>query len=423
MSSLGLTIGYICILNFPMDFHLLTLNNGIRVIFKETDREVAHCGLVINAGSRDELEHEEGLAHFIEHCIFKGTKKRKTYHILSRLDSVGAEINAYTTKEETWVYASFVKKHLERSVELITDICFSSIFPEKEIRKEKDVIIDEINAYQDSPGEQIFDDFEEVIFAGHPLGRSILGNIDSVQKLKREDIFHFIARRHQTHQMVFSIVGDYSLKDVKRIVEKHLGSIPECVSEDARSSFLGYSPAHLEKDRDTHQIHYLLGNEAYSASHPKRTGLILLNNLLGGPGMNSRLNLMIREKYGIAYNIESHYQGYSDTGLVQIYLGTDEKSFAKSLKLVNAELKKLREKKLGTTQLHSAKQQLIGQIALSQESGAGNMLALGKSLLLFDRIDSLDVIFQRIESLTASEIMEIANEVFDPSKMSSICYY
>lgn len=405
-----------------MEFHLFTLANGIRVIFKETNREVAHCGLVINAGSRDEHPHEEGLAHFIEHSIFKGTSKRKTYHILSRLDSVGAEINAYTSKEETWIYSSFVKEHFERATELIADICFNSIFPEKEIKKEKDVIIDEINAYQDSPSEQIFDDFEEVLFANHPLGRNILGTEESVNSFTRDNIFSFIHRRYRTDQMVFSVVGDFSLKTVKKMAEKHLGSVVSGKFSDTRLPFTSYTPTNIIKQKDTHQVHYIVGAEAYSAGHNYRTGLVLLNNYLGGPGMNSRLNLMIREKHGIAYNIESHYQGYSDTGLVQIYLGTDEKSFEKSKKLLFAELKRFRDTKMGVAQLHSAKQQLIGQIALAQESGAGTMLALGKSLLLYDKVDSLDQVFQRINEVSAEEVLHVANEIFDPSKLSSVTY-
>jgi len=405
-----------------MEFHQFTLANGIRVIFKDTNREVAHCGLVINAGSRDEKPHEEGLAHFIEHSIFKGTSKRKTYHILSRLDSVGAEINAYTSKEETWVYSSFVNAHFDRATELIADICFNSIFPEKEIKKEKDVIIDEINAYQDSPSEQIFDDIEEVVFSGHPLGRNILGTEASVKSFTREHIFEFIGRRYKTDQMVFSVVGNFSLKTVKRIAEKYLGQFPSNLSNDTRLPFNGYKPIDVNQAKDTHQVHYVVGVEAYHSGHENQTGLVLLNNYLGGPGMNSRLNLMIREKHGIAYNIESHYQGYSDTGLLEIYLGTDAKSFEKSKKLLFTELKKLREKKLGIAQIHSAKQQLIGQIALGQESGAGTMLALGKSLLLYDRVDTLEQVFQRIDQVTSAEILEISNQIFDPERLSSVTY-
>lgn len=376
----------------------------------------------MNAGSRDEREHQQGLAHFIEHCIFKGTEKRKTYHILSRLDSVGAEINAYTTKEETWVYASFMENHLSRAVELISDICFHSIFPEKEIVKERDVIIDEINSYQDAPGEIIFDEFEEQVYAGHMIGRNILGTVESVNKLGREDIFDLIGRRYRTDQMVFSSVGPSTPARIRKVCERYFGEVKSSSVENDRMPFADYHPRRVEDQREVYQVHYMLGNIAYPAGEDRKTALTLLNNLLGGPAMNSRLNLAIREKHGMAYHIESSYTPYSDTGLFQVYLGTDERFFAKAERLVNTELKKLREKALGTTQLHMAKQQLIGQIALAQESGSGSMLTLGKSYLMYDKVDTLEEVYRRIEALTAAELLEVANEVFDPAQMSQLVY-
>lgn len=405
-----------------MEFHTFQLSNGIRVIHKQTDREVSHCGLIINAGSRDELDHQQGLAHFIEHSIFKGTKRRKTFHILSRLDSVGAEINAYTTKEETWIYASYLEKHLDRAVELIADICFNSTFPEKELEKEKDVIVDEINSYLDAPSEMIFDDFEEQVFAGHPIGRNILGTVDSVRNLSREDVFELISRRYRTDQMVFSIVGPTSVDKIKKVCEKHLSHFKSETSVEDRKPFLNYKPTEVEVNKDTYQVHYLLGNVTYGNGHKNKTGLILLNNILGGPAMNSRLNLHIREKYGMAYNIESNYSSYYDTGIFQVYLGTDERFFAKAEKLVLNEMKKFREQALGTTQLHMAKQQLIGQVALNQDSGSGTMIALGKSYLLYDKVDSIEEVYSAIEALSSSKLLEIANEVFDPSTFSKLVY-
>ena len=405
-----------------MEFYTFTLPNGIRVIHRQTPRQVSHCGLIINAGSRDELEHQQGLAHFIEHSIFKGTQKRKAFHILSRLDSVGAEINAYTTKEETWVYASMMEQHFERALELIADITFNSIFPEKEINKEKDVIVDEINSYLDSPGEQIFDDFEEQIFEGHAIGRNILGTEESVRELGREDIFEFMGRRYRTDQIVFSSVGMTSAKKVKRLCEKYLGAFQSEASVGKRLPFDDYIPRHIAAERDTFQMHYVLGGVSYSHADPKRTGMILLNNYLGGPAMNSRLNLRIREKYGYAYNIESSYHSYSDTGVFQVYLGTDPKFFNRTKKLVDRELTLLREKEMSATQLHQAKQQLMGQIALSQESGSGTMLGLGKSFMLYDRVDSLQEVYAKIERLTSKEILSLANEMFDPKVLSSLTY-
>ena len=405
-----------------MEFETFTLPNGIRVIHTQTDRPVGHCGLVINAGSRDELESEAGLAHFIEHVIFKGTKKRKTYHILSRLDAVGGEINAFTSKEETWIYGSFMSHHFERAVELISDICFNSTFPEKELEKEKEVIVDEIHSYQDSPGEMIFDEFEEMLFQGHPLGRNILGTEESVNSFTREDVYRFMQRQYTTDRMVFSSVSNHSIGQVRKWAEKHLcqGHLSQTPSE--RLPFKANATQHKQAPKSQYQYHYLMGGLGYANGHAKKTGLIVLNNYLGGPAMNSRLNLEVREKHGVTYNIESHYTSYTDTGLVEIYLGTDKRNFKKSQRLVMKELKHLREKRLGPTQLHNAKQQLIGQITLAQESGSGIMMALGRSLLLYDRVDVLEEAYRKIQAVTAQEMQDIANEVFDPAALSSLTY-
>lgn len=384
--------------------------------------DVSHCGIMINAGSRDEEAHEQGLAHFIEHCIFKGTKKRKAYHILSGLDAVGGELNAYTTKEETVVYASFQNLYLEKAIELLVDITFNSTFDNKEIKKEKDVIIDEINSYLDSPSEQIYDDFEEQIFEGHTIGRNILGTTESVQNLKRKDIQNFIERNFTTDRMVFSIVGSASPKKIDRLVAKYLGELKSSTSTTNRKAFELYKPTHVQLERENFQTHYMLGSAAYPSGHEKRRSLILLNNILGGPAMNSRLNLGIREKYGFAYNIESSYSPYSDTGLFSIYFGTDQKYAKRTHSLVMKELKKLRDKKLGVVQLNQAKKQLIGQIALAQESRANLMLSLAKSLMLYDRVDPLEVSYNRIREISAEELLEVANEVFEESQLSTLIF-
>ncbi|MFT5246790.1 MAG: putative Zn-dependent peptidase [Flavobacteriales bacterium] len=404
------------------EFHTFTLPNGLRCIHKETTREVSHCGLIVNAGSRDEQDHEQGLAHFIEHSIFKGTKKRKTFHILNRLDRVGGEINAYTTKEETWVYASFLNAHFERAVELIGDICFNSTFPAKEIEKEKDVIIDEINSYLDSPAEMIFDEFEDLIYEGHPLGVNILGTEQSVKKFTRQDIFNLVGRRYTADNMVFSSVGNMPIAKVKKLAEKHLGHFESKALDNVRKPFTTYVPRELEQVKNVFQTHCIIGSETMGNDDDRKMTLALLNNYLGGPAMNSRLSLSIREKHGYTYNIESNYTAYGETGNIQIYLGTDNKFLSKTLKLVDKELELLRTKKLGTTQLRDAQQQMIGQLALSQDSGVGTMLALGKSYMLYDRVDPLSEVFARIQRISANEIMEIANEVFDPKKLSRLLY-
>lgn len=404
-----------------MEFEIHTLSNGIRIIHKQIKTcEVSHCAIIVNAGSRDEEIKEHGVAHFIEHSMFKGTNKRKSFHILNRLDAVGGELNAYTTKEITCIHASFLHEHYERAVELISDITFNSTFPEKEILKEKEVIIDEINSYKDSPSEQIFDDFESQIFGNHPIGRDILGTVSSLKKLNRNNLIDFINKHYLVSNMVFSSVGNLSMKKVIAIAEKHLGGYQNDKTEIQRLPFKEYLPSNKTIKKSHYQSHAIIGNIAYSRMHQNKTGLILLNNILGGPAMNSRLNLAIREKYGFTYNLESNYSAYSDTGVFSLYLGTDNKYLDKTISLVKQELKKLRDKKLGISQLQSAKKQIIGQLALSEESKSGTMLALGKSLLLLNKVETLPEIYSKIESLTSDDLLEIANEIFDENQLSSL---
>ncbi|MDB3887438.1 insulinase family protein [bacterium] len=403
-----------------LNFH--ELQNGIRIIHKQTAGEVAHCGFIINTGSRDEKIKESGITHFIEHAIFKGTKNRKAHHILNRLDNVGGEINAYTTKENTCIYASFTSNYFKRATELLTDILFNSTFPEKELEKEKDVIIDEIYSYQDSPFEQIYDDFEEQVFKNHSLGMNILGTVDSVKKIQQKNILKFIHDNYQTDQIVFSVVGNVSFKKVLHILTQLLNHIPTKTNKLNRTNFKNYIPSNIEVKKANHQVHCILGNQAYGAMDKKKNGFILLNNILGGPALNSRLNLEIREKYGFTYNIESSYTTYTDTGLFNIYLGTDTKHIEKSIKLVKRELKKLREKQLTPTQLKTAKKQLIGQITLGEESNVNVMLGMGKSILIYNKVDSIKDVHSKIELITASELQDTANEIFDEKQLSTLIY-
>lgn len=405
-----------------MEPYCFELDNGIRIIHKNSISNVAHCGFIINTGSRDETIDLSGITHFIEHAIFKGTTKRKTHHILNRLDNVGGEINAYTTKENTSIYASFMNTHFERATDLLTDILFHSIYPEKELEKEKAVIIDEIYSYQDTPFEQIYDDFEEIVFKNHPLSMNILGTTNSVQKISRKNILAFIRDNYATNDIVFSIVGNFTKAKVKRIAQKYLGDIPNKSINTNRKKFSTYIPEKRILKKDTHQTHCMIGNIAYGAHHKNKNGFILLNNILGGPAMNSRLNMGIREKYGFTYNIESNYTIYSDTGLFNIYLGTDNKYIDKSIELVNKELKKLTTKKLTTAQLYKAKQQFIGQLALSEENNCNVMLGLGKSLLTYNKVDSLQTIHNKINAITSDELLDIANEIFNTNKVSSLIY-
>jgi predicted Zn-dependent peptidase len=399
------------------------LSNSIKCIHQQLDTaEVSHFGITINAGSRDEQEGEQGLAHFIEHCIFKGTAKRKPFHILSRLDAVGGEINAYTTKEETCIYGSFLNIYYERAIELIADILFNSSFPTHEIQKEKDVIIDEINSYMDSPSEQIFDDFEDQVFKGHPIGRNILGTVDSVNSFEKKDIQAFIERNYTADNISISSVGKIKLDKFIRLCDKYFGVEFEKNTAKKRHPFIGYNTVQSEIKRDTHQVHTMIGNLAYDMHNEKRRGLILLNNVLGGQGLNNRLNLNIREKYGLTYSIESNFIPYTDTGIFQVYFSAEKKFHSKIVKLIHKEFAKLRDKELGTNQLHLAKQQLKGHIALAQENRVGLMLALGKSILLFDKVDTNVEIFEKIDAITSTEVQSIANEILVEDKFSSLTF-
>ncbi|WP_026904234.1 M16 family metallopeptidase [Pedobacter glucosidilyticus] len=405
-----------------MDHEVYRLKNGIRILFKPTVSPIGHCCLIINAGARDEEEGKPGLAHFIEHLLFKGTKKRNTNQILNRLEVVGADLNAYTTKEYTCLHASFLHEHLERSVDLLQDIAFFSMFPEIEMEKEKGVIIDEILSYEDQPEEAINDDFESLLFKGNPLGENILGTKDSVSAFKKSDILNFITRTYNTHEIVFAVSGNYKTSKVWALCDKYFGIIPENRKEKQRLKPIPNPKQELIIAKPINQAHCILGSHAYSFHDDKKHGLLLLNNLLGGNGMSSRLNLEIREKYGIAYTIESNYTAFSDSGIFSIYFGTDEEKANKALKLVHKELKKLREQKLGTLQLQQAKQKFIGQIALGEENRMGVLISMAKSLIDFNKVDSLEEVFAKLNAVSASEILEIANEVFNPNLLNLLMF-
>jgi predicted Zn-dependent peptidase len=398
------------------------LKNGIRVIHKRVKSQVAHLGIIVNTGSRDELVNEQGIAHFIEHTIFKGTLNRKAYHILNRLDSVGADMNAYTTKEETCIYASFLKEHFQRSIELFADISRNSIFPEREIKKEKDVIIDEINSYKDNPVEEIFDEIEELVFEGNPLGNNILGTIEHVENIKRSQIFRFLNRTYHTDQIVVCSVGDIPFSKVIRAVERYFNDLPEKTRDFHRICPTNYVAKTKQNNKAQYQAHCIIANQTYGANDEERIGLSLLNNILGGPGLNSRLNLGIREKYGFCYNLESNYTMYSDTGLVSIYLGTDFDFLDKTIELVHKELQKLREKKLGVLQLNNAKQQIKGQIAISNDNNVNEMIGMGKSMLFYDQVERLEESYRKIDALSASDLLNIANHAFAKDQLSHLIY-
>lgn len=401
-----------------MIYQTHTLPNGIRLIHKQSQSMVAHCGMAINAGSRDEQENEQGLAHFIEHVIFKGTQRRRTFHILSHMENVGGEINAYTTKEDTCIYASFMSPFYKRWFDLLSDIVFQSVFPPRELDKEKDIIIDEINSYKDSPGEQIFDDFDGVVFKDHPLGRNILGKPALIRRFNRDSIQAFMAGNYLTEEMVVCSVGNIPFPQLIKLAETYLGHVPRGSRKNRRQAFTGYQPEIKYVKRRNHQAHCVVGNQAYHSTHPLKTTMVLLNNMLGGPGLNSRLNLAVREKHGFCYNIESHYHPFTDSGIFSIYFGTDAGYTEKTLAIIHKELARLRDNNLGILQLKRAKQQLTGQVAISFESNLSEMLSMGKSLLVFNRVDSLEEINQKIEAISSAQLLEAANQVFEPESLS-----
>jgi predicted Zn-dependent peptidase len=405
-----------------MDLLLNTLDNGIRLVHHRVTGLVGHCGLMINTGSRDESEKEHGMAHFIEHMLFKGTQKRRAYHVLSRLEDVGGELNAYTTKEETAIHASFLKEDYDRAVELIYDIAFNSVFPGKEIEKEKDVVIEEINSYLDNPSELIFDDFEELIFAGQPIGRNILGKPESVKSFSKMMIDDFIANNYNTNEMVFCSVGNISDDKILKIFRTYFSGIKPSKKVERKDKIWQYKPASITKNMDTYQNHCIMGNVAYDLKDKRRMSMFLLNNILGGQGLNSRLNLSLREKNGFAYNVESSYNPYCDTGIFSVYFGTDSKYLEKSISLALSELKKLRTTKLGTIQLSKAKNQIKGYLARGYENHENLMLSLGKSLVIFNKIDSIEDLCAKVDKIDASELMDTANEIFDSSQISTLIY-
>jgi predicted Zn-dependent peptidase len=405
-----------------MQYSSMTLPNGIRLIHAPVDSPVAHCGVVINTGSRDETADEQGMAHFIEHTIFKGTAKRKAYHIISRLEDVGGEMNAYTSKEETAIHASFLCEYYERAIELFSDILIDSTFPDKEIKKEQEVIVDEINSYNDTPSELIFDEFEELIYEGHPMGRNILGTPELVRSFQASDIRRFMAENYHTDQIVVCSVGNISTKRFFHLAQRYFERFVSNLRQDRRTRFTSYIPKLQKVEKGTFQAHCILGGEAFDVYHPERLRLVLLNSILGGQSGNSRLNLSLRERNGIAYNLESSYTAYTDTGTLTIYFGTDPENLDRALTLIYREISLLQNKALGDLQLSKARKQLIGQLAMSQENHEDLMLAIGKSMLIFDKVECLEEIYRKISEITPSQLMETANNVLEPKKLSTLIY-
>ena len=405
-----------------MPYNTFILPNGLRIIHAPSPTNVTYCGFAVDAGTRDEFTNEQGMAHFVEHLIFKGTRKRRAWHILNRMENVGGDLNAYTNKEETVIYSAFLKEHFSRAVELLTDIVFNSIFPEQEITKEVEVIIDEIQSYEDSPAELIFDDFEELIFPNHPLGRNILGKPEQLRHFGSQDALYFTGRYYKPANMVFFVQGQYDFKKIVRLAEKHLADVPAVTVDNQRVPPPLYVPERLVVPKDTHQAHVMIGSRGYNAYDDKRTALYLLNNILGGPGMNSKLNVSLRERRGLVYNVESNLTSYTDTGAFCIYFGTDIEDMDTCLKLTYKELKRMRDVKMTSSQLAAAKKQLIGQIGVASDNFENNALGMAKTYLHYHKYESSEVVFKRIEMLTAEQLMEVANEMFAEEYLSTLIY-
>lgn len=405
-----------------MTYNTHTLPNGLRIIHAPNQSAVAYCGFAVDAGTRDEAEKEQGMAHFVEHLLFKGTKKRHAWHILNRMEYVGGDLNAYTNKEETMVYSAFLAEHFPRAVELLSDIVFHSTFPQHEIDKEVEVIIDEIQSYEDSPSELIFDDFEELLFPNHPLGKNILGKPDLLHQFKSEDALRFTSRYYRPENMIFFVQGNVDFKRVVRLVEKSTADLTSNVMTYTRKSPDIYVPKSLTLHRDTHQAHVMIGSRGYDAHNEKRTALYLLNNILGGPGMNSRLNVSLRERSGLVYNVEANLTSYTDTGVFCIYFGTEHNHVNRCIQLVKKELKRLCDKPLSINQLTAAKKQIIGQIGVARDNAESTALGMAKTFLHYGKIDDPNELFHRIEELTAKELWEVSNEMFAEDYLSTLIY-
>jgi predicted Zn-dependent peptidase len=410
-------------LSLTEEYQLHTLANGIRIAHKQVPyTQIAHCGIMLDIGSRDELPDQQGLAHFWEHMAFKGTEKRSSYHIINRLENVGGELNAYTTKEKICFHASVLDEHFDKAMDLLADITFHSIFPEKQIERERNVILEEMSMYVDSPEDAIQDDFDQLVFDNHALGKNILGTTETVNSFGREQLFKFINDNIDTERIVVSSVSRLPFSKVVKTAQKYLGDVPSRKTSRVRTAPEGYTPVHQQKERSILQAQVAMGQPAYGLLDDRRLPFFMLVNLLGGPGMNSRFNLSLREKYGFVYSIEGNYTPYLDTGFMGIFFGTEKKQLAKSISLINKELKRIREVPLTVLQLHQTKVQLMGQLAMSEESNMSFMLMMAKSLLDTGRVDSLSEIFAEIELITSAQLQEISQEMFDERNFSYLTF-
>lgn len=406
----------------PKSYNTATLSNGLRIIHSPSPTTVAYCGYAINAGTRDEQPHEAGLAHFVEHMLFKGTSKRRSWHILNRMENVGGDLNAFTNKEETVVYSAFLKKDFVRALELLTDIVFNSTFPQQEIEKERGVILEEIDCYRDNPAELIFDDFESTLFASHPLGHNILGDVRSLRRFTTHSGLSFTKRFYCPANTILFVYGNIPFSRILMWAERFTADIAPGSVNDSRMAPPPYTPSSVTLSRRTHQTHVMIGCTGYPAADHRRTGLYLLNNMLGGPGMNSRLNLALREHTGLVYNVESNLSGYTDTGVFNIYFGCDARDTDRCIELVHRELHRLCDAPLTSLQLTAAKKQLMGQVGVASDNFENTALSIAKTFLHHGNYEGPEALYRRIEALTSKELWDISNELFRKENLTTLVY-
>ena len=421
-----------------MKYNTYTLDNGLRIIHLPSDSKVVYCGYQINAGTRNEEPGEEGLAHFCEHVTFKGTERRKAWHILNCLESVGGDLNAYTNKEGTVYYSAILKEHIARAVDLLTDIVFHSVYPQAEIDKEVEVICDEIESYNDSPAELIYDEFENIIFKGSPLGHNILGTAEQVRSFKTEDALRFTRKLYRPDNAIFFAYGDIDFKKLVRLLKKNFLSEERRVksekfnSPEAQAQFniqhSTFNTQHSFKgqtivmQKNTHQAHVMIGTRAYDVNDSRRMPLYLLNNMLGGPGMNAKLNLALREHNGLVYTVESTMVAYGDTGIWSIYFGCDEHDVKRCLRLVRKELDKFMQKPLSEAQLKAAKKQIKGQVGVACDNRENFALDFGKSFLHYGWEKNVDRLYEQVDEITAEQIQAVAQELFDKDRLTTLIF-
>ena len=433
-----------------MKYNTYTLDNGLRIIHLPSDSKVVYCGYQINAGTRNEEPGEEGLAHFCEHVTFKGTERRKAWHILNCLESVGGDLNAYTNKEGTVYYSAILKEHIARAVDLLTDIVFHSVYPQTEIDKEVEVICDEIESYNDSPAELIYDEFENIIFKGSPLGHNILGTAEQVRSFKTEDALRFTRKLYRPDNAIFFAYGDIDFKKLVKLLktlnmehgtlnfmnsktsetptaEMEAGDANHKVqsskfkvqSKEVQSKVEGQT---IVMQKNTHQAHVMIGTRAYDVNDSRRMPLYLLNNMLGGPGMNAKLNLALREHNGLVYTVESTMAAYGDTGIWSIYFGCDEHDVKRCLRLVRKELDKFMQKPLSEAQLKAAKKQIKGQIGVACDNRENFALDFGKSFLHYGWEKNVDRLYEQVDEITAEQIQAVAKELFDKDRLTTLIF-